>query len=317
MIDFKNRFIMEKISIKHITFKSQGVNLAGNLFLPEGLNETKQYPSIIFSGSGLQVKEQLGTTYGEKMAEKGYLFLAYDPKGFGDSEGEPRNYENPFEKMESIRDAISYLRTLSFVDRSKLYGLGACASGGSYISLVAVTDKRLSAIATISGVMDNKANYFENLSKEQILPLFQMANEARQRKYETEELAYYDAFGLESFPKEDEGYRYYMTDDFLKRPRPNYSHKSPTFFMETEPLTSAMDYAAYLYMPYLGIAGNRIPEGQSPTHNAYTLTKKFYEKVNAEKELYIVDGASHIDMYHVEEYVNKAVLKMDEFFKKF
>ncbi len=302
---------------RNISFKSQGDNLAGILFLPEGFDETKTYPTIIFSGSGLQVKEQLGITYGEKMAEKGFVFLAYDVNGFGDSEGEPRNYETPAVKMESIRDAISYLRTLSFVDKSKLYGLGACASGASYLALVAVTDKRLAAIATISGVPDNKANYFENLTKEQITPLFQMANEARQRRYETGEFDYYDAFGLESFPKEDEGYKFYMTEEYLKRPCPNYSHKSPQMFMETEPMTSAMDYAPYLYTPYLGIAGNRIPEGQSPTHNAYVLTKKFYEKVNDQKELFIVDGASHIDMYHVDEYIEQAANKMTEFFWKF
>lgn len=306
-----------EITSRNVSFKSQSENLAGILFLPKGLEESKAYPTIIFSGSGLQVKEQLGTTYGEKMAEKGFVFLAYDVNSFGDSEGEPRNYETPAVKMESIRDAISYLRTLSFVDKSKLYGLGACASGASYLALVAVTDKRLKAIATLSGVPDNKANYFENLTKEQITPLFQMANEARQKYYETGEFDYYDAFGLESFPKTDEGYKYYMTEEYKKRPCPNYSHKSPMMFMETEPMTSAMDYAQYLYMPYLGIAGNRIPEGQSPTHNAYVMTKKFYEKVNNEKELFIVEGASHIDMYHVEAYINQATAKMEEFFKKF
>ena len=89
-----------------------------------------------------------GALYGRKFAAKGFVALSFDHVGYGDSEGEIRNFENPAVKMESIRDAISYLRSLPFVDREKFYGLGACASGG-HMPIVATTDKRLKAIAAV------------------------------------------------------------------------------------------------------------------------------------------------------------------------
>jgi len=241
-----------KQGINRVEFKSQGVKLVGLLYTPEDFDPAKKYPTVVFSGPFNQVKEQTGAVYAGKMVRLGYVFLTYDPYSFGESEGEPRNYEHAHHKMESIRDAISYLRTLPFVDRSRLYGLGVCASGG-YMALVAVTDKRLAAIATVSGMMDNKAFYFANMTKEQLMPLFEMANEARQKAYETGEVEYYDAMGFESIPEDqraaNEGYDYYMTIRAGKETYPNYSHLAP--------MTSATDYAPYLYTPYLGIIGEK------------------------------------------------------------
>ncbi len=301
-----------------VTFKSQGVKLAGLLFTPEYFNVNKKYPAVVFSGPFNQIKEQMGAVYGNKMAAKGYVFLSFDHLGYGDSEGEIRDNENSYIKMESIRDAISYLGTLEFVDRSKLYGLGGCASGG-YMPLVATTDKRLAAIATVSGMMDNKASYFSAMTKEQLMPLFEMANEARQKAYETGEVEYYDALNMANTEPSNEGYDYYMTARAGKETYPNYSHLAPKMLMENAPLTSAVDYAPYLYTPYIGIIGeNTVPkEGEEPSllHTG-PLTVNFYNAASEPKELYEVPGATHVSLYDIDKDVDRAVAKMDEFFKK-
>lgn len=306
-----------------VNFKSQGVNLAGLLFTPQDFDQTKKYPTVVFSGPFNQIKEQMGAKYGKKFAQKGYIFLSFDHLGYGDSEGEIRDNENAYIKMESIRDAISYLGTLPFVDRSKLYGLGGCASGG-YIPLVAVTDKRMAAIATVSGMMDNKAFYFESFTKEQLVPLFEMANAARQKAYETGEVEYFDAMGFTSIPEDqkasNEGYDYYMTARAGKETYPNYSHLAPKILMENAPLTSAVDYAPYLYTPYLGIYGElALPkEGEqvTPLHTG-VLTVNFYNAASEPKELYEVPEASHVSLYDIDKDVDRAVAKMDAFFKKY
>ncbi len=302
-----------------ITFKSQGVNLAGNLYTPQGFDASQKYPTIVFSGPFNQIKEQMGAKYGQKFADKGYVFLAFDHLGYGDSEGEVRNNEHSYIKMESIRDAISYLRTLPFVDREKLYGYGGCASGG-YMPLVAVTDKRLKAIATVSGMMDNQASYFGTMTKEQLMPLFQMANDARQKAYETGEVEYYDALDMASADPSNEGYDYYMTERAGAQTHPNYSHMAPKTLMENAPMTSAQLYAPYLYTPYLGIYGEKAmpQEGETPLPlHTGPLTVNFYEAASEPKELFEVPGASHVDLYDIDEYVDRAVEKMDKFFKKY
>jgi len=312
-----------KAGENEVTFKSQGVMLSGLVFTPENFDENKSYPTIVFSGPLNQIKEQMGALYGRKFADKGYVFLSFDHFGYGDSEGEFRNNENAYIKMESIRDAISYMRTLPFVDREKFYGYGGCASGG-YMPLVAVTDKRLKAIATVSGMMDNQASYFKTMTREQITPLFAFANEARQKQYETDEAEYFDMLGYGSLPEEtkhtNEGYDYYMTERAGAKTYPNYSHLVPKILMENAPMTSAVLYAPYLYTPYLGIVGERAftQEGETPRpDHTGMLTKAFYEACSEPKEFVEIKGATHVALYDKEEYVNQAVDKMDVFFKKY
>lgn len=115
--------------INKVAFKSQGLNLAGLLSTPDNFDASTKYPTVVFSGPLLQVKEQMGTNYGKVFADKGYIFLAFDHIGHGESEGDMGAHENGYLKMEDIRDAISYVRTLDFVDKDRLFGLGGCASG--------------------------------------------------------------------------------------------------------------------------------------------------------------------------------------------
>lgn len=186
-----------KAGKNEIMFKSQGYQLAGHLYTPDGFASDSKYPAVIFSGPFNQIKEQTGAVYGTKLAKAGYVVLVFDHLGYGDSEGPIRNNEKAAWKMEGIRDGISYLGTLSFIDRDRLFGLGVCASGG-YMPIVTTTDKRLKAIATVNSMMDNTTSYFGVMTREQLIPLFKMANDARQHMYETGKVEYYDALGLES-----------------------------------------------------------------------------------------------------------------------
>ena len=304
--------------LNNVTFKSQGYNLSGLLFVPEGFDAVNQYPAIVISSAFNQIKEQTGAVYGKKLAEQGYVVLSFDHVGFGDSEGPVRNNEKASWKMDGIRDAVSYLGTLSFVDREKLYGLGVCAGGG-YMAIVAVTDKRLKAIASVSGMMDNASGYFATLSKEQLLPLFKMANDARQKAYETGEVEYYDALGMESLDLESldkssaayQGYDYYMTARAGAETHPNYTHKSVRNLLEDTPLTSATYFAPYLYTPYLGIYGEKAMADTAP------LTINFYEKASEPKELFEVKGASHVSLYDIDKDVDQVVNRLVEFFGKY
>ncbi|NET59689.1 MAG: alpha/beta hydrolase [Symploca sp. SIO2E6] len=300
-----------------ISFTSQGYTLAANLYVPEGFDASDSYPTVIYSPPFNQVKEQSGAIYCRKLAERGYVALAFDHIGYGDSEGEIRNYENSFIKMESIRDGVSFLGTLPFVDRSRLFGLGMCASGG-YIALVATSDKRLKAIATVSGMMSNQASYFQTMDRETVCAVIAAANAGRQKFYETGEVEYIDGLGMENLDlntldkdsAQYEGYKYYLTKRAGAQTYPNYSHKSPTFFLEAPMLADAQSYAPYLYTPYIGIYGEKALQDTG------LLTVKFYEAASEPKELVELSGASHVSLYDIDEDVDRAVAAMDVFFQK-
>ena len=305
-----------------ITFKSQGVNLAGHLYTPEGFSERGSYPAVVFSGPFNQVKEQTGAVYAQKLAELGYVTIVFDHLGFGDSEGELRNNENAFIKIESIRDAISYMGTLPFVDRDNLFGLGVCASGG-YMALVATTDKRLKAIASVSGMMGNKASYFEAMDRETVTGLIAMQNAGRQKAYETGVVDYVDALGMGAEEEKvkagetpSEGYDYYMTERAGAQTYPNYSHLSPSFMLEAPMLADATSYAPYIYTPFMGIVGEKAMDPASGVLCTGPLTKTFFDLASDPKEFVEVPGASHVDLYDKHEFVGVAIDAMDSFFKK-
>ncbi|MCG8623088.1 MAG: alpha/beta hydrolase [Proteobacteria bacterium] len=298
-----------------ITFQSMGNKLAAHLYTPQGFDPKGSYPTVIFSPPFNQIKEQTGAVYARHLAERGYVTLVFDHIGYGDSEGAIRNNENSFVKIESIRDGISFLGTLSFVDRGRLFGLGVCASGG-YMALVATTDKRLKAIASVSGMMGNQMSYFGSMDRDTITSLITAQNAGRQKYYETGKVDYVDALGMEgmdpgSVPEgsvQAEGYDYYMTARAGSETYPGYSHKAPSFMMEAPMLADAMGYAPYLYTPYIGIYGEKAMADTGP------LTVQFYEKASKPKKLVEIAGASHVSLYDKDDHVTQAVVAMDAFF---
>lgn len=305
-----------------ITFKSQGVNLAAHLYTPEGFRPTGSYPAVIISSAFNQVKEQTGAVYGTRLAMQGYVAISFDHVGYGDSEGELRNNENAFVKIESIRDAISFMGTLPFVDRDKLFGLGVCASGG-YMALVATTDKRLKAIATVSGMLGNKTSYFETMDRETVTGLIAMQNAGRQKAYETGVVDYVDALGMaaeeaaiKAGQAPSEGYDYYMTERAGAQTYPNYSHLSPSFMLEAPMLADATSYAPYLYTPFIGIIGEKAMDPASGALCTGPLTKSFFDQASEPKEFVEIPGASHVDLYDRQAFVASAIDSMDRFFKK-
>ena len=304
-----------------ITFKSQGVNLAAHLYTPKDFDPNGSYPAVVISSAFNQVKEQTGAVYGARLADQGYVTISFDHLGYGDSEGKLRNNENAFVKIESIRDAISFMGTLSFVDRNNLFGLGVCASGG-YMALVATTDKRLKAIASVSGMLGNKASYFETMDRETVTGLIAMQNAGRQKAYETGVVDYVDALGMAAEEEAikagetpSEGYDYYMTERAGAQTYPNYSHLSPSFMLEAPMLADATSYAPYLYTPFIGIVGEKAMDPASGALCTGPLTKNFFDQASEPKEFVEVPGASHVDLYDREEFVTSAIDAMDRFFK--
>lgn len=135
------------MQIKKVNFNSEGAKLKGNLYLPPNFDESKKYPAIVVSGSWTTVKEQMAGLYAIKLAQEGFITLAFDFRNFGESEGEPRFYESPQRKKTDIRNAVSFLETQSTINNNKIGAFGVCA-GAMYTLMAASEDDRIKSVVT-------------------------------------------------------------------------------------------------------------------------------------------------------------------------
>jgi uncharacterized protein len=135
------------------TFQSEGEALVGNLFLPEGAEPSGV---VVAVGPLTSVKEQSSGTYAQAMAERGYAALAFDYRSFGESDGRPRQLENPDAQVEDIRNAASALLADERLTNLPLFGLGICFGAGPMVRAVA-EDRRFRAFAGVAGVYTDQA----------------------------------------------------------------------------------------------------------------------------------------------------------------
>lgn len=177
------------MALREVTFESAGDTLAGHLFLPPGFDETQQYPAIVVAGSWTSVKEQMPDTYASRLAAEGFVALTFDFRGWGESEGLPRQYEDHVRKIEDIKAAVGFLADTSFVE--DVSGLGVCASAG-YMAHATAQDERIARLLLIAPWMHDPAMTEQLYSarpggREALLKL---SREAQQRYERTGEVIY-------------------------------------------------------------------------------------------------------------------------------
>ena len=114
-----------------ITFPSDGRKLAGDLYLPEGRSDGGRVAAVVVVGASSGTKEQTPAVYSRHLTELGYAALAFDHSTYGESEGTPRNDENPLAKSEDIKSAVSFLRNRAEVDGDRIGGLRCVCRRGS------------------------------------------------------------------------------------------------------------------------------------------------------------------------------------------
>jgi fermentation-respiration switch protein FrsA (DUF1100 family) len=132
---------------RRVTFPASTNTLVGNLHLPPDFHETGSYPAVIVQGSLTSVKEQMSGLYAERLADQGIVALAFDYSHYGESDGEPRQYESPEQKLTDLNAAVAYLAGLPYVRAVGM--LGVCTSGGN-VPYLAARNPQLKAGATVA-----------------------------------------------------------------------------------------------------------------------------------------------------------------------
>src|SRR5262249_23411465 len=138
-------------AMRSVRFKNRTISMAGNLFLPNGVNESERYPAVVCVHPGGGVKEQTARVYAQPLPRPGVLAPPYDPASSGASAGRPTFLDEPMNRVADVSSAVDYLTTLPFVDAERIGVLGICAGGGMAVKAASV-DRRIKAVGTASAV---------------------------------------------------------------------------------------------------------------------------------------------------------------------
>jgi len=305
--------IKGKVNIHPVTYKIKDIDIVANVYTPANYNASQKYPAIVIAHPNGGIKEQVAGLYAQRLAEQGYITITADASYQGGSGGTPRNVDKPANREEDIHAMADYISKYAGVDTSKIGLLGICG-GGLYSLKAGQSDKRFKAIATLSmfnsGVV--RRNGFQNSQVNTIQERLKQASEARALEVSDGKILY---SGVATITDEEiaktttdlyrEGYEYYYR---------SHAHPNSTFLYTTSSLMDLMTWDAtdqieLINQPLLMIAGSK-------ADTKYMTDEAFIKATNAKnKELFLIDGATHIQTYWKPEYVKQAVDKLVNFYQ--
>ena len=299
--------------MEHVRFKNyrNGIEVAGNLFLPPKFEQSSKYPAIIVTHPG-GVKEQTAGMYAEKLAALGHVTLAYDASYQGESGGTPRYLDDPFFRSDDNSVAADYLLGLKYVDEDKLGILGICAGGGNAVN-TACGDHRLRCVATVSAfnVGAGVRATLEDASLEQIDQVILASNKARAieahgspSEYSTYVPSTEEEAKASGSTMMYEAWEYYRT--------PRGEHKNAPNKVDFSSYMDMYRYDAFVAVPWiltqrlLMIAGSKA--------ESLVFSEQCIAAARCPKELYLIDGATHVDLYDKPQYTAQVLQKLDSFY---
>ncbi|MDV5170711.1 alpha/beta hydrolase [Photobacterium rosenbergii] len=302
---------MSKVTFQNLN--GQGIEISAEINFPRNFDESKQYPAIVVSHPGGGVKEQTAGLYARKLAEHGLITIAFDRSYQGESTGEPRQLENPYVSTEDVSAVVDYLAVLPYVDSDKIGAIGICAGAG-YSANAAINDRRIKALGMVSAV--NIGQMFRNgwdntVADADAVGYLEFGSNARTTDASGGE---YAIIPLAPMREEDapnaelrEAWEYYHT--------PRCEHPNAPGYALTRNLNQIITYDAYhkaesfLTQPILAIAGSK-------AGSKWMSDDLIVRAASENKTLYVVDGANHMSLYDVPQYVDEAVAQLASFFNE-
>ena len=286
----------DRVDHKKVTFHNRyGITLAADMFTPKSV--VGKLPAIAVSGPFGAVKEQSSGLYAQKMAELGFLTIAFDPSYTGESGGMPRYVASPDINTEDFCAAVDFLSVQENVDPERIGIIGICGWGGMALNAAAI-DTRIKATAAMTMYDMTRVNangYFDNENTPEARFVKKLAMNT-QRTEDYKNGSYALAGGVidplpDNAPQFVKDYYAYYKTERGYHPRSLNSNNgwnvtSPLSFMNMP----ILQYAAEIRSAVLLVHGEK-------AHSRY-FSEGAYEKMTGNnKELLIIPGASHVDLY--------------------
>lgn len=301
-------------SPENVSFLSRNYKLAAHLYRPHSGAPDRGGAAVIICHPWTSIKEQSPANYARVLVQAGFICLAYDAAYQGESEGEPRDLEDPAQRVEDIKSAVTYLTTVKGVNAERIGVLGICASGG-YAPFAAQTDLRIKACATAAAVCVGtmaRRGYDKDSSNMSVLHA-QLENAAKDResdvKGEKVPMVHMLPEKIEDAPADmPESFR--DLANYYRTARGNHPRATNTCLPRSWDLMANLDAFTHNDMisprPLLMITGTK------------AATKWYSEDgvaaAKEPKELVVLEGLTHADLY---DKVDEAGAKCVEFFGKY
>jgi fermentation-respiration switch protein FrsA (DUF1100 family) len=282
----------------HVTFRSEGIEIAGDLRLPPG---TGPRPAVALTGPFTGVKEQVTGTYARLLTEAGLVTLAFDHRGFGESGGRP-HHEDTQGKLADLRAAVTLLASRPEVDPDRIAVVGVCLGGG-YAVRAAATDPRVKAVAGVAGGYNSPAAIVASMGA------------GPYRAALAGFLAGYDEYlpavaphGGEAAMGGDEPYEYYGSERSAAAGWRNQVTRGS--------LHSLMTFDALGAAELLGDTPLLVVHGRQDAYCSPDLARELHGRAAGDKEIVWLDASQHIDLYDREPYVTQAADAVARFLRR-
>ena len=290
------------VSLQEVTFNSNGVNLAGHLFLPPNFDQNQRYTAAIVTGSWTSVKEQMPDEYASLLAQQGVVALTFDFTGFGQSEGQPRQVEDYNLKIADIKAAVTYLSQQPYVDAAQLTGLGVCASAG-YMAHATAQDARLKRLVLVAPWLHNAdiAKQIYDMRPGGTEGLLAQARQAQENYAKTGQMEYVLAASeldpLSAMYVPQNAFDYYLNP--AKAAGAVYDNRFAVSSWQPWLTFDGIGAAASIKQPVYIVHSEQgaVPQG----------TKAFYEQLQAPKQITWLNEYNQQQLYYEAAAVNSAM----------
>ncbi|MCW2501917.1 MAG: alpha/beta hydrolase [Actinomycetia bacterium] len=294
-----------------LNFRSGGLLLTGDLRVPDGPPPGAGFPAIVFTGPLSGVKEQVTGLYAQRLAEHGYITLAFDHRNFGASEGEPRQHEDPAGKFADLRDAVSVLAAHPDVDGERIAVVGICLGGG-YALRFSAFDPRVRAVACVAGGFNDPRAMRDSMGADQYRGLLARFAQVAAHDHATGVTSYTLAVSGDETPAVMGGaepFDYYGSE---RSASPGWVNQL-TELTVRELITTDLAIGADFVSPTPLL----IVHGRTDAYCSPEGAQDVYERAGEPKELLWLDTTNHIDLYDQPQYVEPAIERITDWFAKF
>lgn len=304
----------DKVTVEKVSFKNRFlIKVVGDMYIPKNIDRSKRHAAIVVGHPFGGVKEQTAGLHAQKLAEMGYVTLAFDASHYGESGGEPRNMEDPATRVEDFSAAVDFLSNHSLVDENRIGVLGICGGGGYAVSAAQI-DHRIRALATVSMYDMGRARrqgLGDTVSYEQRMKTLDEIGKQRTREFRGEPRRTTRVLPEKADKNSPEFVREFL--DYYATPRGQHPNSTSVYSFES--LAPMMNFFPFAQIetisprPILMIVGAR-------AMSAY-FSEDAYKKAAEPKELFVIPGASHVDLYDRPEYMGQSLKKLDSFFREY